>query len=338
MIADRLALDIRAEGAVTPEDLQPVPAVDGAPAIFQNVAHLMVSTGGSNPRVFASEQAFAAEMAAWAANEAATDDLPLGEAMAPAATADKTLVIASEQLFVPAIDDAEVRGFVASPRLYMATRTLDLNDPETQVITTDLMRDPIRLLPRDGAPSDAVARHQVWYGALQGAIETEYAIANAGVLAPDGLRLLSVSFDMGKPLTVVTGADPAIPAADERLAAILAGGGLAVVPGDAAVATTWWEIAADGSTRSVMAPSLGVGISSGRVPKAPRPRVEKPPAGSKPGNQQQGGKGGTEYQQGVKIAETNSTEVGKTGGRVVEDGFERTADALAKWKKFNGGS
>jgi hypothetical protein len=338
VIADRLAPDIRAGGAITPDDLAAVADVDGTPAIFQTVVNLLVSTGGSDPRVFATDRAWAAEMTAFTANTADVGNMPLDQAFAPAAIADESLVVASEQRFLPAIDSAEdIRAYVATPRVYLASRSLDTVESEQLVVATDLLRDVIRILPRDGAAADTVAMYQVWYGALQAAFETEYALSNSTSFEAQGMRLQGVSFDMAKALTVVSSSGPEIPAADERLTAILSSGGLAVVPGDPATASTWWEIASDGSTRSIVAPSIGAGIGSGKLPSVPRgvTPVPKAPPG---GRHNRGNKGGgTEYPNTLKPSEAASPAVQKVARKAAEDTFEQTAGALAKWKKFSGG-
>jgi hypothetical protein len=328
VLADRLAPDVRAAGAVTPEDLAPVADVDGAPVVFQNILHVMVSTGGSNPRVYAAEQDLGARMSAWIANATDTSDLLVGEAMIPAATTDEMLVTGSEQRFLPAIDGGDARAYVAAPRVYLATRTVDPADVTAEVTQTDLLQDGIRVLPStDSAPEDAV-RRQIWYGALQGALETEYMLANGSTILPDGRTLKGVSLDMGLPLSVVTGSDPAIPAADDRLAEILAHGGLAVVPGDSTSATTWWEVAHDGSTRSVAAPSVGAGISAG--PPAKTPAIPKPGAPQKPGDQNPDEQKGTEYPTTVDISSQVTEAAGKTGQKLINDMGAKVSRVLNK--------
>ena len=212
VIADRLTADQRASGAVTADQLTPVADAEGTPAIFRSVLHLMVSTGGSDPRTFAADQLLAAQMAAWAVNTPDTGSVPLDQAFASAATSDRMMVVASEQRFIPALDGADVRAFVASPRLYLTTRALDPADPTQGILETDIVVDGVRTLPVDGASADATARHQLWYGALEGALETEYGLLEAASDAPDGRQLVGVSLVMDQPLTVIDAADEMGPA------------------------------------------------------------------------------------------------------------------------------
>ena len=333
VIVDRLTAEQRAGEAIGPDDLAPVADDDGTPAVFRSILHLLVSTGGSDPRSYAIDRGFAAAMAAWGADQADDDTLTLNEAVVPAVVADQSMVVASEQRFLPAIDDAETRAYVAAPRVYLTTRSIGLDDLAQQVVRTDLMRDGIRTLPRDGAPADAPARHRLWYGALAGAFESEYILANAGQLDPTGRVIEGVSFDMGKPLAVVTGEDELLPvAADTSLATILAAGGLAVVPGEITTAATWWEISPDATTRSVLAPRLGGGGVRG--PGAPRPSTIKPvgPADKPRDQRKQKDEGGNAGEYGTLVDKVgrNVEKAARTGGRIVRDGWDDVAKPLVK--------
>ncbi len=196
--------------------------------------------------------------------------------------------------------------------------------------------DAIRTLARPGAPADAAARHQLWYGALQGALETEYGLANAGSYQPESLQLQGVSFDMGKPLTVLSGSTAAVPtAADGELGTLLAAGGLAVVPGNPNSATTWWQIGPDGATRSILAPRLGgLGII-GRL-FSPLFRVQ-PKLPAQPGGNGKGGRGGTEYQNSLEPSK-QATPTVQAASEAAKDSFVRDAGSLAReWAKYRGG-
>ena len=86
-------------------------------------------------------------------------------------------------------------------------------DTTATVIQTDLLRDGTRTLPRAGAAPDAAAGHQLWYGAVQAALETEYLLSTASSFQPDSLALEAVSFDMAQPLTVVYATSTVLPSA-----------------------------------------------------------------------------------------------------------------------------
>ncbi len=259
LIVDRVPAALRDGRSLTPDDLLPVPATDGTPAMFATVLHVMLSTGGSSPRAYAWQQAVAAQTTAVDANQPTQTDAGLAVTYAPVGVADETLVIASEQRTIPAIDDAQVRAFVARPRVYISSWSEDTGDSSRVVALTDLAIDHVRTLPHADAPSDAAARHQLWYGALQAALETEHALDGAVAFDPGTLTMAGVSLGMTQPLTVLTGDDAAaLPSGTAPgLVAALAAGSTVVVPGDPGVASSWWQIAADGGTRSILAPTFG---------------------------------------------------------------------------------
>ncbi len=335
LIADRIPPAVRASGDITPDDLLAVQDSDGTPAIFATILHVMSSTGGSSPLAYAAEQGFAAQIAGWSANAADIGETGLDRVFAPAAVSDRILVVASEQRFLTALDDAEVRAYVAAPRVYLTTRAVDANDPTVGTVMSDLLIDGIRTLPRAGATQDAAARHQLWYGALQGALETEYALVNASSAEPEGRILAGVSLEMGQPLSVLSATDTTLPrAADETLAEALAAGGLAVVPGAVADAGSWWLISADGSARSILAPRLG---GNGIWSKLPNPfRRVVPVVPSEPGNNGKGG--GNEYINNLKV-EKEVTPTVEAGGQMARDAFEDGAVAVSRAaaKKLIGG-
>ena len=177
---------MRMSGAIAPDDLLAVQDSDGTPAIFATILHVLASTGGSSPLRYAAQQGFAAQMAGWSANAADIGDTGLDRVFAPAAVSDRTLVIASEQRVLPALDDAAVRAYVAAPRIYLTSRAVDPNDPTLGTTQSDLLIDGIRTLPATDASPDAAVRHRLWYGVLQGALETEYALVNASSAEPEG--------------------------------------------------------------------------------------------------------------------------------------------------------
>lgn len=339
VIADRLTADQRASGSVTTDALVPLIEIEDVPTMLRAVLHLMVSTGSTDPLQTAQDTAFATAMAAWGANDpAGAADVDIDDSFAPAALADQLLVLASEQRFIPAIDDEQVRAYVSEPRITVVTRSVDIADPTQAVFQTDLVVDGVRTLVADGAPTDAAVRRQLWYGALQGAAETEYQLASAALLDPVGRSIDSVSFDMLQPLTVLTGTDGKLPSgADDTLGVVLAAGGRAVVPGPVATADSWWEIAVDGTTRAVLAPRLGGGIGKGAPVNSPAYRVqpldkEQPTKGDK-GE----GDGGNEYLVVNKNVGEKTIPTASRAGHSTKSTFDTAADALAKWKRFNGG-
>ncbi len=338
-IADRLTADQRASGSVTADALVPMAEIDEVPTMLRAVLHLMVSTGATDPLQTARDTAFATAMAAWGANDpAGAAEVDIDDSFAPAALADQMLVLASEQRFIPAIDDERVRAYVSAPRVTVVTRSVDVTDPTQVLFQTDLVVDGIRTLAADGAAADAAVRRQLWYGALQGAAETEYQLASAALLEPVGRTIDSVSFDMLQPLHVLADTAAALPnSADGSLGVILAAGGRAVVPGEVSTADSWWEIAVDGTTRAVLAPRLGGGVGKGAPIDSPTYRVqpldkEQPTKGDKDKSD-----GGNEYLVVNKNVAEKTIPTASRAGHSTKSTFDTAADALAKWKRFNGG-
>jgi transglutaminase-like putative cysteine protease len=333
VLADRLTPEQRSAGTASVETLSPVADDEGTPALFRTVIHLMVSTGATSPRGFRQDQGYAAAMAAFGANTPDSDDITLAEALVPAAVGDLALVMASERRFIPAIDGATVRSYIASPRLFLATRASDPQDLEVRSVVTDLAVDALRTLPRDGGTSDAAAR-RLWYGALEGAVETEMTLANASALDAASRTMEGVSFDMAQPLTVVTAADGVRPeAAAVDLERLLGAGGLAVVPGDVAAARTWWELSPDATTRSVLAPRLGGGgVRGPGGPRRPILPVNPPDKPRDQRKQQDDGKQGNEYGTLVENVAGKVEKGAKAGGRIIRDGFDDVVKPLIKLK------
>lgn len=332
-LVDRVPSADRAAGTISAETLLPVADVAGTPSVFTPLVHVMVSTGGTDPRSQAELVGSAATIPGWAiADPAAAGARSVTELLAPEAIGDATLVVASEQRFVPAIDAGDVRAYVAAPRVYLSTRGVDLVDPSRETRVTDLASDGIRTLPRPGAAADAVAVGQLWYGALQAAAETELALLDATLLDPASRTLDAVSLRMAEPLTVIGSGDAMPLSADDRLSALLDAGGIAVVPGDVAGATTWWEIAADGATRSVLAPAMGGVGGVGGGGKPPKVLPPGPPQGGQNGRNPNRGQGqaGNEYGTLVGEVATNEVPVASRVGHTTVDVFERAATTLSR--------
>jgi hypothetical protein len=168
---------------------------------------------------------------------------------------------------------------------------------------------------------------------LQGAAETELALANAMSFAPEGRTLHGVSFRMADPLTVVESEGGPIPAsADASRMTILDGGGMLVVPGDPISATSWWEVTTDGATRSVLSPDLGGNWLSGIRNPFRKVRPVQPQQGTRK-------KGGDEKTLLYTIEEEVTPTVSNAAGHAVRDGFETAAQTAAKAtaKKIIGG-
>lgn len=264
VLLDRASAAPRLAGAVDAASLEPLPE-SGPPTAFGGLHHLLISTGGASPRAHAIARAFAAS---FAATELLSDDAgstyPLGDLLLPLVVADQTLVVAAERAIVDGLAADGVRAFVGRPRVYLASLLPfpDVPDaPDATARVIDLALDGVEVAVAADAPSDTAARHRLWYGALQTALETEATLQAARALDPETATVDSVSLAMaGAALRVVEPAD--LTGADgSALHGALAAGQVAVLVNDA---TRFWTVdPASGATRSVFEPGLRVGFSGG---------------------------------------------------------------------------
>jgi transglutaminase-like putative cysteine protease len=275
VLLDRATPEARAAGTIAQAELLP-PSDPLLPDELRAIRHLLVSTGGVSPRATNIQRAWGAWTGATqAADPAAIADTSVEHAYWPAGIVDQELVVGSELAVLPGVDDTEVRAFAAQPRVYVVSAGTDPVDPTRLATTIDLLIDPVRVLAHDGAPADAAARHRAWYGVLQSALETEHGLAAATVFDPADRDIVGASLAItGAPLTAVApGATADLPVGTPAtLAQAVADGSGVIVAGDPAAARAWWEVAADGTVRAILAPTFGGvgGIGGGRPPGIPR--------------------------------------------------------------------
>lgn len=259
-LVNRVPDAARTSGDVPTEALLPLPAIEIGPTAMAAIHHIVVSTGGSSPRQDAIDRAAAAWfVAVELVDPLRAEQYSLGDLLWPTAVADATLTSASERVVVPSL---AVPGLVAPvidrPRITVASVAPDPADPGRILTTIDLAADEVRLVAdEDADPADLAAR-QLWYGALQSALETESLLQGAAFGEPDGRVLTGASLAMGQPLTVLTDSSSLPGAAAQALRDSLDAGLTVVVPGDPASAQAWWTVnPAGGATRAVLAPGLG---------------------------------------------------------------------------------
>lgn len=273
VLLDRVPPAARLADVVTPELLAPMAADDAGPLVLQAAHHIMVSTGGSDPRAHAWEQAEAAWFAGTelAALDAA-ERYPVDDLLWPLTVSDETLVVASEHAVAGPLSAAVpgTRVFVGSPRVYVASLVPDPDAPAGIVFETDLLVDDIEVAATVISPESA--RLGLWYGALQSALETELAIRLAPALAAgaDGIDSASLR-DPGGGLTVQLPSDAGSLSKDAPTALRRAfEQGRIVLPMGEAVPRAWWSVdPANGVARSVVDPGLGMSKVGGRPPLVP---------------------------------------------------------------------
>jgi transglutaminase-like putative cysteine protease len=255
-IVDRVPAADRVVGTTSADRLSVMALREDVPEPLTWIHHVMVSNGGADTIDRIREQAAAAALFQ---NEVAGDelaDLPLQALLWPQAITDRGLVVASERVIVPALDDAVgTHAVIDRPRVFVASLGPDPTAPGAVAQRTDLLIDGVRVL----GPGDEALRARIWYGALMSALETEQGLLKARGADPARAHARSASLAMTGPLGVIGAGDASGLATDAPAAQreALADGGLLVVPAGATPADVWWEIGADGSTRAMLQPAMG---------------------------------------------------------------------------------
>ena len=269
---DRVAPGDREAGVIMTELLEPLPE-DGVPTALAALHHVMVSTGGANLREHAVARAFAVNFAGNELLEGSAGDYPLGDLLLPLAVADQAVVVASERTVVDGLRSDDVRAYIGRPRVFLSSLEPLAREAGATGMTIDLALDGVSFSSPSGEALAVTDGHawQLWYGALQSALETEVTLARSRAVDPVTARLMSVSLAMseaqeqGRSLEVMTpAAAESVAGSAAALRAALRAGDLAVVVGDAARGGGFWAIdQTTGATRSVMEPGLRIGFIGG---------------------------------------------------------------------------
>jgi hypothetical protein len=264
---DRASARDRALGLITPESLRPLEFEGPVPSALLPLHHIMLSTGGANPRRAAVERA---QMARFVGDNlldpATATEFAMSDLLWPVAVADKALVLASERAVVPGLaEPAAVAAYVARPRVYLTSLAPSGSAAEGISFVTDLLADDVRVIAPGGQPVADAAARQLWYGAAQTALETEFVLGIARGLDPATRSLSAVSLAMDEPLTVIEAGDVAGTAGGREALQVAVGSGLlAVVPGSVGAADVWWTVdPASGRTRSILDPGFAAGQGAG---------------------------------------------------------------------------
>ena len=155
--------------------------------------------------------------------------------------------------------DGQFRGYVGAPRVFIGAFGRDTHDPNAIFNEIDLALDDVMLVSSEPAEPGAVARRQLWYGALETALETQLGLRRAAALDPAGLVTLGPSIGDAATQRLLTPADIAGAAGGPAALMDALDDGLWVVaPKDVSSAGSWWTIdPTTGTTRSVLDPGLG---------------------------------------------------------------------------------
>jgi hypothetical protein len=266
VLLDRIPADTRTAGAPGADQLAPLVVDEEGPLALRAVHHVMISTGGSNPRSHASAEAHAAYAAATElAAPGAVDTVPLDVALWPMTVGDERLVVGSEHAIVDPLRIGGLEAFVGHPRVTVTSLSQDPAMPFGLGYSIDLLADGIDFLVTGDADLRDAAMARLWYGALGSALETETVIAMAPALAATRAELDSASLRSDDPTaepTIVDGSQ-GLPNAPTAMRQALAAG-LVVVTPDPVTTDAWWTVdLTSGSARSVLDPGLGMAGARG---------------------------------------------------------------------------
>ncbi len=263
VLFDRVDPTLREAGAVTAETLAALPN-EGTPTALASLHHVLVSTGGMSLREQAIGRAFAAN---FAGNDLKSEDAgssyPLQDLLFPLAVADQAVVLASERVVVDGMSRPGMRAYVGGARAYVVSLTPFAGVENGTASIIDLALDGVAFVGAGGAAAEAQQR--LWYGVLQGALETEMTLARARAVDPATAQMDSVSLRMGEALTVLRpGEAEGAPAAAAELRAALRAGEIAVTVGAVIPSAAFWAIEpATGANRAVVEPGLRIGFIGG---------------------------------------------------------------------------
>ena len=263
VLLDRIPSKVRADGELSVEKLVAVRTGDGTPVVYQQFHQILVSNGGTNPRRAWTDVGYGAwypeRLKELGENEMTTEQtlwqLGMMQAIYP---------VISDGITIPALNDLPgARFFVGAPRVTILSMTAIQNGDKTVIEQSiDLLLDGIQAVSI-GASTKQLAQRRRWYGVLQSALETS-SIASMALASGYALDTVSSAFTMAgrkaEVLATPKDLDESVnyPA---RLIEDLQNGNTVIVDGDAQkrqAVDTWWTIApSDGSTRAMLAPSLG---------------------------------------------------------------------------------
>ena len=258
-LVDRLTPAARASSPIAQTELAPLTMRQGVPVELGPVQHIQVSTGGFDARAHQVWRQIAARFSELLAEIPETaSEYGFPAVLLPMTVADESLVQASERLITDGLDGRPgVRAFIARPRVFLTNVGATADDGH---ITTgsDLMTDTVRVLVGAGQDAVAAAHRQLWYGTLEGALESQFLLSRIAAGRMTGGQLQGVSFGLdGTPALLTPGTTQAN---SRALGDDLERGDLAVVRGDPATAIAWWSIdPATGATQALLDPGTGGG-------------------------------------------------------------------------------
>jgi Transglutaminase-like superfamily len=185
-----------------------------------------------------------------------------GEQVWPFGIRDLSWFIASDHMLVPAINDTPgLRFYADSPRIFVWNFGPDPSGKSSAMyMESDLRRDSLRAVAKDPAPSQVIAQHKVYFGALEGALEHEMSVPPQADASQPFVSTSSLA-DSGDVIALTPGAPVKAtdPETQARIDIALGNLDALIVPKQvmAGGVSGWWQIAhGTGDTRAVLADDL----------------------------------------------------------------------------------
>jgi hypothetical protein len=266
-IIDRAGAAWRASATHDPAALAPLQR--NASGLFapQSVYNVVFGAGRHNLLAYAAmmrQLATQPQPQPQASGQSSGQSATIAQSLQPLALRDMAWMIASDQLVVPSLNDTPgLRFYADTPRIFVfSSQTTADSTPDHIYLTTDLRRDSLRAVARDPSLQPRLEQRQLWFGALEGALEHELT-AYPSDTSSDVISTSSLAGSDGA-LAVRPGTAASSVCSDKETAArmqvALDAGDTLVVPkavlsgGPAG----WWQInGATGRMRAVLGEDLG---------------------------------------------------------------------------------
>jgi hypothetical protein len=262
-LIDRLPAGARRPDARLPDALAAVSRIGDLPSAMFAVHQILVSTAGLNPHQVASDVGLAAHFAGTYMSQASFDELPLDSQMWPVAMLRRLSLAVNERRALDAVNDREgLRFLIGTPRVYVMSQSQYIRDRVHEVaMRVDLLLDEVVAVAAAEVDAATVAARRTRYGMWQSAFETTLFEIGRQAVGGAAEGLLGASLQSGgSPVVLRSSGDARLPAnAPAALVSDLDAGRI-VVLSQASIAggtRTWWSIASDGTTRAMLAPTLG---------------------------------------------------------------------------------
>lgn len=290
-LVDRASLAWRQAKTHDPQALQPLPRDRDGLTTPREVHNLWFSAGRHNLSQYLDALRLFVEATHHEGEGTAASKLSFGEQVWPLALQGLAMLIVSDHLIVPSLNDLpECHFYADSPRIHIISMGpapgIKGAKDTAGFFLLDLRRDHLRGLAREPSAEAGVVERRMWFGLLEGAFEHE-VVAPYAVALDESAPVVSTSSLLGvEGATVLRPSDQTLVsqlAANEkttqRINSALSAGNTVAVPKPATTAGLrgWWEIGPDGQTRAVLSDEFhGSYLGPFNIPGAGRINITEP--------------------------------------------------------------